>query len=72
MSKQTNNRIEKLEHISAVEMAKAVCAMKGNHNPTKEQIERVVQFMRPENFAAFLTEGLERRITQISKVEKSR
>lgn len=62
MSKQTNNRIEKLEHIIAVEMAKRVCAMKGNHNPTKEQIVRVVEFMRPDNVHAFILRGLQEQM----------
>ena len=62
MSKQTRRRLDKLEYAKAVEMAKRVCAMKGNHNPTKEQIVRVVEFMRPDNVHAFILRGLQEQM----------
>ena len=67
MSKQTNNRIEKLEHISVVKMATAVCAIKGNQNPTNEHLERVVEFMRPDNLHAFILHRLQRQIDNYPK-----
>jgi len=72
MSKQTSARIQKLEQARAVEMAKRVCAFKGNDNPSKEQIERVVEFMRPDNLHALILAGLQEQMKRISKVEESR
>ena len=72
MSKQTKARIYKLEDIRAIEMAKGVCAIKGNPEPTKEQIARVIEFMRPDTLHAFILRGLQERIDQMSKIEKSR
>ena len=72
MSKQTKARIDKLEHFRAIEMAKDVCAMKDNPEPTKEKIARVIEFMQVENLHAFILRGLQERIDQMSKIEKSR
>ena len=72
MTKNIQKRLANLEHTVVIERAKAVWKIKGIPDPTKEQLEYVTWLAKPKNFAAVISEGLQRRIDQMSKVEKNR